>query len=345
MRILTNYQTNLYSPKKSELQSRPSFGIKPMTLSEADILNMPATIQARIRAEQAKIVNEITEKMPKTAADIFAELEKDFAKMQKKLNLLRETLAESNQLSSDKFVKQTVQKDTGNNEPKIQLQKILEYKSKKYQVFNQVLDSNDCSSEEVREILNNLKSIKKEYRYNLIEKMIDVSAKNDDKKTFADLFYYIHSSYLGAVNKNIPDELLIPSLKKFFEASSKMDGEGIQSSIGRKFYNLADRRTWGADTEIIKEINNLSLDFAAKTNDIDDMTYIYEMLDFNKQYAKRVEFSPESMYKALDNFISLNSKLPKGQRRDGWQIGRELNKLKECLPKEYQDKINAKLKS
>lgn len=345
MRILTNYQTNLYSPKKSELQSRPSFGIKPMTLSEADILNMPATIQARIRAEQAKIGNEITEKMPKTAADLFAELEKDFAKMQKKLNLLRETLAESGQLSSDKFVKQTVQKDTGNNEPKIQLQKILEYKSKKYQVFNQVLDSNDCSSEEVREILNNLKSIKKEYRYNLIEKMIDVSAKNKDKETFKDLFRYVHSAYLNTENKNVPDEVLMPSLKKFFEASSKMDGEDIQSSIGRRFYNLANRNNWGADTEIIKEVNNLAIDFAAKTNDIYDMTYIYEMLDFNKQYAKRVEFSPESMYKALDNYLDLNSKLPKRDQRGGWQLGNEIRNLMEYLPKEYQDKINAKLKT
>lgn len=183
---------------------------------------------------------------------------------------------------------------------KLDINKVLEeataYKSKKYNDFNNILDSKNCKREHVEAIIKDIGAIKVDYRHFLVEKMIDVAVKNKDTDLLNKLYYNLSSGSIkvngyGALN----------CYRKIVDAAikTKMD----EAFIFKTFFALLRYGSTEECAELNKKISSLILKFKSKPRD--NKITISDFLSFNNRYYKELNLPKEIREKLARKYNEL----------------------------------------
>lgn len=280
MRILSTYQNYNHKPAFGN-----GFGNGAIQLSSAELAKLPPKVQQRIKAAHLQnLVGNMDDAGQRVLAGILPEIVDAVKSTVSLVKRKKKGVSEAVAIflsDTGRNLEEVVQKLTSTQEvlPKPVLKsaevsaedgvalKLVEMSAKRsthYNTLNEILSDDECSAASVQRILDSglLKPIKKEHRFELIEKMLNVAVKRKSPELVVRLYNYVFTENRRGfgilVNpKNLINVDCCSTLKKFFDAGAATVNHNV---VYVSYINGIDK-----SKGFNQELNNAAIEFASKT--------------------------------------------------------------------------------
>lgn len=301
MKILSTYQNYNHKPAFGN-----GFGNGAIQLSSAELAKLPPKVQQRIKAAHLQnLVGNMDDAGQRVLAGILPEIVDAVKSIVSLVKRKKKGVSEAVAIflsDTGRNLEEVVQKLTSTQEvlPKPVLKsaevsaedgvalKLVEMSAKRsthYNTLNEILSDDECSAASVQRILDSglLKPIKKEHRFELVEKMIEVATKRKNPELVGKLFNYVFSLNQNTLafrvnDKNVINVNLCPTLMKFFNAGAESGNKQV----------IRESHFYGMDKSegFNQELNNAAIEFAAKTAEMNFVKRVLIHTEANFDDAK-----------------------------------------------------------
>lgn len=208
--------------------TRIAFKNKPILLTETDLLKMPHLKEylggISLNSPNPSPANAKKKPtIPITVQKLIKRIRTNMSRIQNDLDRI-EKLGLSDEPVPSASIQTKQDKNSSHS-----LSSILEYKSKYYQVFTQVLSSKECTSEQCAEIMANIDKIRGDYRGEIISKLLDFCNKHKSKQENEELLIEILMYTSENAEKYYKKEKIIqkPIIKKIVDTILKTNNEKL----------------------------------------------------------------------------------------------------------------------